>query len=109
MDQQTPDFVLGYLPFWIVAYGTAIVAWSCVGRFLLELLVPPTSPNYILRWFQRLTNWAVAATRAITPRFFHTRHLPLITAYWAFVVRFAATTWMLNHGLVPALSQGAAP
>lgn len=105
MDQK--DFVFDYLPFWLVAYGTAIVAWSCVGRFLLELLLPPDSPNYILRWFRLLTEWAVRAVRFITPAFFHTRYLPLITAYWAFVARFALTTALLMNGMVPAISTGA--
>lgn len=104
MDQK--DFVLDYLPFWFVAYGTAIVAWSCVGRFLLELLLPPDSPNYILRWFRLLSDWAVRAVRFITPAFFHTRYLPLITAYWAFVVRFALTTMLLMNGMVPVISRG---
>lgn len=103
---QTPDFVTGFVPFWIVTYGTAIVAWSCVGRFLLEIMLPPDSPNYILRWFQRLTNWAIRLTQVITPRFFHTRYLPLITAYWTFVIRFVATTWLLSQGMVPTLTPG---
>lgn len=106
MDGQK-DFILDFLPFWIVTYATAIVAWSCVGRFLLELIIPPTSPNYILRWFHLLTNWAVRAAAFITPRFFHTRYLPLITAYWTFVIRFAAYTAMLQNGMVPTLPPAA--
>lgn len=103
------DFVLDYIPFWIVAYGTAVVAWSCAGRFLLELMVPPDSPNYILRWFRLLTDWAVRLAALVTPRFFHTRYLPLITAFWAFVVRFALTTLLLLQGMVPVVSRGGAP
>lgn len=92
------------LPFWIVAYGTAIIGWSCVGRFLLELILAPDSPNYILRWFHLLTGWAMWLTRFITPRFFHTRHLPLITAYWTFVLRFVAVTWLLMYRMVPVVA-----
>ncbi|CAA7626427.1 hypothetical protein [Magnetospirillum sp. UT-4] len=105
----SPDFVFGYIPFWIVAYGTAVVAWSCVGRFMLELFLPPNSSNYILRWFHLLTQWAVVGVRVFTPALFHTRYLLLITAYWAFVVRFVLTTILLNYGLVPLVSKGAAP
>ncbi|HSV28974.1 MAG TPA: hypothetical protein VLL76_05430 [Candidatus Omnitrophota bacterium] len=106
---ENKDFVFGYLPFWIVTYGTAVVAWSCVGRFLLEMIVPPQSSNYILKWFQRLTNWAIRLTKLVTPAFFHTRYLPLITFYWTYVVRFVLTTWLLTQGMVPAITQGAAP
>lgn len=102
-----PDFVLDYLPFWLVTYGTAVVAWSCVGRYLLELLVPPGSTNYILRWFRLLTDWAVRAVGFVTPSFLHNRHLPLITAFWAFVLRFALGTVLLMQGLAPVVSRGA--
>jgi len=105
---EQPDFILDYVPFLLVTYGTAIVAWSCVGRFLLELVLPPNSPNYIYRWFRLLTQWAVRAVAVITPRFFHTRHLLLITAFWTFVARFALTTILLAYGMVPVISRAGA-
>lgn len=100
------NIVLDYLPFTIVTYGTAVVAWSCAGRFVLEMFIPPQSDNYILKWFQRLTDWAVLLVRFITPAFFHTRYLLLITFYWTFVVRFILTTILLAYGMVPLISKG---
>ena len=61
------DFFWGYLPFWIWAYGLAVVAWTCLGRFMLGFMVPPNSGNYIWRAFRFLTDWAIALIRLITP------------------------------------------
>ena len=32
------DFFWSYLPYWVVAYGLAIIGWTCVGRFLMSAL-----------------------------------------------------------------------
>ena len=31
-----PDFLAGYLPFWIVTYLLALTAWACLGRFMMQ-------------------------------------------------------------------------
>ena len=42
------DFLWGYLPFWILNYGLAVVIWTCFGRFLLAWFVPAIQPtNYL--------------------------------------------------------------
>jgi hypothetical protein len=107
---EQPHFIFGYLPFWIVTYGTAFVAWSCVGRFLLELVIAPDSPqyrtNYILRWFRLFTDWAILPVAFITPRILINRYLPLITFFWFFVLRFVLSTILLQYDMVPRLSGG---
>ena len=104
MPMSQPDFLLGYLPFWIVVYGLAIVAWTCVGRFLLGFFVAPDSQNYIWRVFRLLTDWAVRAAAFITPRIVHPILLTPIAALWLFVARAIISVAMLAAGLAPSIS-----
>lgn len=100
-----PDFIFGYLPFWIVNYGLAIVIWSCIGRFLLGFFVPALQPgNYIWRAFFWLTEWAVRAAAVITPRFVHPAMLPPIAAFWLFHLRIILFLAMWRAGMTPTLS-----
>lgn len=104
---QQPDFLLGHLPFWIVTYALSAVAWSCVGRWLLGLFVPPESPNYIWRAFRALTDWAVAAVSVITPRAVPAPLLVPITALWVFLLRGVLSVAMFAAGMVPTIAPAA--
>jgi hypothetical protein len=97
------DFIWGYLPFWVVNYGLAIVLWSCIGRFLLSFFISRQPSNYIWLAFRALTDWAVAASSWLTPRFVHPSLLPLIAAFWIAYLRIAAFAVMWNLGLTPRL------
>jgi len=100
-----PDFFFGYLPFWILNYGLAVVIWSCIGRFLLSFFVPTLQPdNYIWRAFHVLTEWAVRLVRFITPSFVLPVFLPPIAAFWLFYLRIAVFLAMWNAGLTPSVS-----
>lgn len=102
---NSSDFVLGYLPFWILNYGLAIVLWSCLGRFMLSFFVPRLQPgNYIYRAFHFLSDWAVRATRFITPSFVLPIFLPLLAAIWVFYLRVAVFIVMYWAGLTPAVT-----
>jgi YggT family protein len=101
------DFFWGYLPYWAVAYGLAIVGWTCIGRFMMSAFLPPDHPNYIFRWFRLLTGWAVWLTDFITPRFVNPRFMPLVTAFWAFALRYVAHFAFAAHGMAPALNGAA--
>lgn len=104
MDPNQPDFVFGYLPFWIVNYGLAVVTWCCVGRFLLGFLIARQPQNYIWRSFLWLTNWAVVAASWITPRYVHPVFLPPIAAMWLFLIRIALFMLMWRAGLTPSVT-----
>jgi hypothetical protein len=97
------DFFWDFLPFWIVNYGLAVIAWSCVGRFLLSLMIPPDNPNYILRWFVRLTVWPVRAGAFVTPAFVQPRYVVLLTACWCFGLRFVSFPVFNALGMLPSL------
>ncbi len=101
------DHILGYLPFWILNYGLAIVVWSCVGRFLLGFFVPAMQPgNYIWRAFVALTEWPVRIVGFITPSIVRPVWLPLLTAIWFYYLRIAAFIVLAGAGMVPRLSTG---
>lgn len=100
-----PDFFLGYLPFWVMNYGLAVVIWSCIGRFLLSFFVPAIQPgNYIWRAFYWLTEWAVRAASYITPSFIRPIFLPPIAAFWLFHLRIALFFAMWQAGLTPSVT-----
>jgi hypothetical protein len=101
---QQPDFFWAYLPFWLVIYGLAVVAWTCIGRFLLGAFLPDDSPNYIYRWFKLLTDWAVRLVRWMTPGYVTNRWLILVTAFWFFALRYVAFFLFAAYGWAPTIS-----
>jgi YggT family protein len=98
------DFLWGFLPFWLLTYALAAVAWTCVGRFLLQFALPPDSPNYIWRAFRALTDWAVAAARRLVPSYVTPPFLPLVAAFWLFGLRVVLGLGMLAAGWAPRLT-----
>ncbi|MBW8269881.1 YggT family protein [Caldovatus aquaticus] len=100
-------FLFGYLPFWVVNYGLAVVGWTCLGRFALQWAVPPDSPNYIWRAFRRLTDWALALARLLVPRYVAAAFLPLVAAFWIWVIRLLFGLAMLAAGWAPRLGSAA--
>jgi YggT family protein len=95
-------------PFWddwyfhIPNYLAAVVIYTLIGRFLLSFFLPPGSLNYIYRFFRLLTDWAVATARFITPGYVLGLFLPLIAAFWLFVIRHAYFVVLYQAGLAPS-------
>ncbi|GGJ11596.1 hypothetical protein [Neoroseomonas lacus] len=98
------DFLLSYLPFWIVTYALAVAGWSCIGRFMMQFVVPPESTNYIWRAFRTLSAWPVAAARLLVPSYVGPLFLPLVATFWIFVLRVAFGLAMLAAGLAPRVT-----
>jgi YggT family protein len=96
-------------PFWdfwyfhIPNYLAAVVTYTLVGRFALSLFLPPDSANYIWRFFRLISDWAVGGARAITPGYVLPLFLPLIAAFWLFVLRHAYFLLLANAGLAPTV------
>ncbi len=97
------DFFWSNWYYQIPNYLAAAVMYTLLARFFLQFLAPPDWNNYIWRWFLRITNWAVVATRFITPAAVSWVLLPLFGAIWLFFLRFAFTLVMARYGLVPTL------
>jgi hypothetical protein len=103
-------FILGHLPFWIVTYLLALTAWACLGRFAMQAILPPDSPNYIARGFRLLTGWAVWLARRAVPTYVGPGWLPLVAACWLFGLRLVFGLVMLSAGLAPRITPaGAGP
>ena len=102
-----PDFFWGYLPFWIVNYGLSLVAWACVGRWLMSFFMPATQPtNYIWRSFLWLTSWAVRSASFVTPSLVGLSWMPLVAAFWLFWLRVGFFLAMSGAGMTPRLAGG---
>ncbi|TQF76478.1 YggT family protein [Elioraea sp. Yellowstone] len=99
-----PHLIWSYLPFWVVVYGLAVLAWTSLGRFLLQVFVAPDSQNYIWRFFRLLTDWWVGTVRLVTPLYVAPLYLPLLAALWAFGLRLVIALAMFAAGLAPRLS-----
>jgi hypothetical protein len=95
------DFVAGHLPFWFFNYTLALLAWACIGRFMMSVFIAPASPNYIWRGFRLLTDWAVAAARRLVPSYVRPQFLPLIACCWLFAIRWTVGLSMIGAGLAP--------
>lgn len=98
------DFILGYLPFWLVTYALALTGWACLGRFLMQVIVPPDSANYIWRGFRLLTDWAVWCARRLVPDYVVPLYLPLVAAFWIFALRMIFGLFMVSAGLAPRIT-----
>ena len=97
------DFFWSNWYYQIPNYLAAAIMYTLIARFFLQFFVPPTWPNYIWQWFLMITNWAVAATRFITPSPVSWIWLPLFGALWLFFLRLAFTLTMARFGLAPTL------
>jgi hypothetical protein len=95
------QFFWGHLPFWVVTYGLAVVGWTLVGRFMLQFLVPQDSALVIWRVFRRLTDWAVSVARRLVPSYVAPGYLPLVAAFWVFVLRLGLGIAFWSAGWAP--------
>jgi YggT family protein len=97
-------------PFWdfwyfhIPNYAAAVVTYTLVGRVILSLFIPPDSQNYIWRFFRLISDWAVAGTGFITPKYVVPLVLPLVAAFWLFVLRHAYYLVLAGSGLAPVVA-----
>ncbi len=96
-------------PFWdfwyfhIANYIAAVVTYTLIGRFLLSLFLPPDSANHVWRFFRVISDWAVASARIITPRYVLPFLLPVVAAFWLFVLRHAYFLLLARAGLAPTV------
>jgi hypothetical protein len=107
MNQSFLEWI--HVPFWIVNYGLAVVFWTCLGRFLLFIFVVGRhEQNYIWRAFLGLTNWWVRPVAFVTPRLVSWFYIPLVAAFWIYVLRVALFLVLRYYGLTPSVP-GLAP
>ena len=102
--EQT-DLWWNYWYFHLPNYVLAALLYTMFGRFALGLFLPPDSPNYIFRWFCRLTDPVLAPVRVITPLSIGPRYLPLVAAFWLGALRLAFFAVLFHYGLTPAIGR----
>lgn len=91
-------------PYWYFHfpnYVLALLFWTLIGRFLFELFLPPDSPNYIFRWFRRLTDWLMRPVAFITPAIVPRLALSPIAAFWIAIARVVFFVALFAAGHVP--------
>ena len=86
---QLPNFIL------------AALMYTLLGRVLLSLFLDPDSPNYIWRFFCRITDPFLAAIAVVTPKATPPVVLWLFGAVWLFWLRVGLLYLFLLLGLVP--------
>lgn len=97
------DIWWSYLPFHLPNYALSVLFYTLWGRFAMGLFLPPDSPNYIYRWFRRLTDWFVRPVTFITPAAMPRVLLPVCAAFWMAVLRVAFFALMYGAGLTPRM------
>lgn len=92
-----------YLHFHLPNYILSALIYTLFGRFLLGFFVPPNKPNYIYRWFCRLTDWFVRPVAFITPRAMPPVFIVPIAAFWLIMIRILFFAVMLATGQLPSI------
>ena len=95
------DKTFAILPFWyfhLPNFVLAALMYTLLGRVLLSLFVDPDSPNYIWRFFCRITDPVVAAVALVTPKAVPPLVLWLFGIVWLFWLRVAFLNALLAFG-----------
>lgn len=98
------DIWWSYWYFHLPNYAFSVLFYTLFGRFLLGLFLPPDSPNYIYRWFRRLTGWFMRPVAYITPRAIPPVLLAPVAAFWVAALRVAFFMLMFAAGLTPRMA-----
>lgn len=99
------DIWWSYLFFHLPNYAFSVLFWTLIGRFMFACFLPPDSPNYIYRWFRRLTDWLMPPVAFITPSSVPRLALAPVAAFWVAVARVAFFVALHAAGLTPRAAQ----
>ena len=98
MDSRS---LITYWYFHLPNFVLAVVMYTLLARVLLGLFVDADSPNYIWRFFCRLTDPVVAAIAPITPKAAAPVVIWLFGVVWFFWLRVGLLYVFLLMGAVP--------
>jgi YggT family protein len=101
---DSPVQFLDYWYFSVPNYVLAALMYSLLARFVLSLFISPDSPNYIFRFFVRITDPLVRLFGFVTPRVAPPLLVVLFSAVWLLMIRFALFVGMAQAGLAPTVS-----
>ena len=104
------DIASSFAAYWyfhLPNFVLAALMYTLLGRVLLGLMVDADSPNYIWRFFCRITDPVVAAVATVTPRVTPPVLLWLFGFVWLFWLRVAFHYTLLLLNLAPRLGGAA--
>ena len=101
---QGPDIWWSYWYFHLPNYAFAVLFWTLIGRFAFGLFLQTDSPNFIYRWFRRLTDWLIRLVALITPSIVPPVVLAPVAAFWVAVARVAFFVALHVAGLTPRMA-----
>jgi hypothetical protein len=93
--------ILTYWYFHVPNFVLAALMYTLLGRAVLGLFLDPDSPNYIWRFFCRITDPVVAAVAVVTPKAAAPAVIWLLGVVWLFWLRVALLNLFLVLGLFP--------
>ena len=99
------DKTFALLPYWyyhLPNFVLAVLMYTLLGRVLLSLFLDADSPNYIWRFFCRVTDPFVAAIATITPKATVPVVLWLFGVVWLFWLRVILLNLFLYFGAIPS-------
>ncbi len=96
-----------YWYFHLPNFVLAALMYTMLGRFLLGLMVDADSPNYIWRFFCRVTDPVIAVFSAVTPKATPPAVVWLFGFVWLFWIRVVFHYTLLVFNLAPRI--GGAP
>src|SRR3546814_7821615 len=100
---DTPGHFFAFWYYVLPNYVLAALMYSLLARFLLTFVLAPDSPNYIYRFFVRITDPAVRLVGFVTPRAIPAQVLLLFSVVWILMIRFVFFLVMANAGLAPTV------
>ena len=98
MDRSS---LISYWYFHLPNFVLAALMYTMLGRVFLGLIVAPDSPNYIWRFFCRMTDPLVAAVAAVTPKAASPVVIWLFAVVWTFWLRLVFFVVFNLLGLAP--------
>lgn len=98
---EPSNSLFSILAFQVPNFALAAVMYTLLGRALLSLFLDADSPNYIWRFFCRVTDPFVAVISVVTPKAVAPVVLWLFGVVWLFWLRVALLYVFLFFGLVP--------
>ena len=99
--------VATYWYFHLPNFILAALMYTMLGRFLLGLMVDADSPNYIWRFFCRITDPVLVLVTAVTPKITPPAVIWLFGFVWLFWLRVALHYTLLLLNLAPRLGGAA--
>jgi YggT family protein len=84
----------------------AALMYTVIGRFVLTFIFDPDSPNYIWRFFIRITDPVLRAVGFVTPRAVPPMVVLLFSIIWLFAARVALLLTVTLIGIAPTAGGG---